>query len=132
MTPCSHRAFTKEQPAMTYGAIDLHKRYSQIRIIDAEGQVIRDQKVVTSDERLVAVFAGHGAVRILLESGTESEWVATALETAGYEVIVADPNFAPMYGERHRRVKTDRRDAAALAEANRRGWYRCAYRRSAT
>jgi transposase len=28
-------------------------------------------------------------------------------------------------------VKTDRRDVAALAEANRRGWYRRAYRRSA-
>jgi transposase len=36
-----------------------------------------------------------------------------------------------MYGERHRRVKTDRRDVAALAEANRRGWYRAAHRTSA-
>ena len=117
---------------MTYGAIDLHARYSQIRIIDAEGQVLREQRVVTSRERFVAVFAGYGALRILLESGTESEWVAAALEAAGYEVIVADPNFAPMYGECRRRVKTDRRDVAALAEANRRGWYRPAYRRSAS
>jgi transposase len=116
---------------MEYGAIDLHARYSQIRIVDAEGRVIRDQKVVTSRERLIAVFAGHGTRRILLESGTESEWVAEALEGAGHEVIVADPNFAPMYGERHRRIKTDARDVAALAEANRRGWYRPAYRRSA-
>src|SRR3546814_12418271 len=29
-------SLTKEQPAMVYGAIDLHTRYSQIRIIDAE------------------------------------------------------------------------------------------------
>lgn len=68
----------------------------------------------------------------MLETGTESEWVAQALEAAGHEVIVADPNYAPMYGERTRRVKTDRRDAAALAEANRRGWYRRAHRTSAT
>jgi transposase len=46
-------------------------------------------------------------------------------------VIVADPNYAPMYGELRRRVKTDRRDVAALAEANRRGWYRAAHRTSA-
>jgi transposase len=130
ITPCNDRALTKEQPAMMYGAIDLHARYSQIRIIDAEGRVLRDQKVVTGRERLVAVFAGRGALRILLESSTESEWVADALETAGHEVVVADPNFAPMYGERHRRVKTDARDVAALVEANRRGWYRPAYRRS--
>jgi transposase len=46
-------------------------------------------------------------------------------------VIVADPNYAPMYGEIRRKVKTDRRDVAALAEANRRGWYRATHRVSA-
>jgi transposase len=116
---------------MVYGAIDLHTRYSQIRIIDATGAVVCDRRVVTTRERLVAVFAGHGPIQVLLETGTESEWVARALEDAGYGVIVADPNFAPMYGEVRRTVKTDRRDVAALAEANRRGWYRAAYRTSA-
>jgi transposase len=113
---------------MVYGAIDLHMRYSQIRIVDAEGAVLRDQRVPTSAVRLVDVFGGHGAMRILLETGTESEWVAQALEAAGHEVIVADPNYAPMYGEIRRKVKTDRRDVAALAEANRRGWYRATHR----
>jgi transposase len=116
---------------MVYGAIDLHTRYSQIRIIDEAGVVLCDTRVLTTRERLLAVFRGYGPVRILLETGTESEWVARALEEAGYGVIVADPNFAPMYGEVRRRVKTDRRDVAALAEANRRGWYRTAYRVSA-
>ena len=41
---------------------------------------------------------------------------------------MADPNYAPMYGELRRKVKTDRRDVAALAAANRRGWYRAAHR----
>ena len=115
---------------MVYGAIDLHMRYSQIRIVDEDGAVVRDQRVVTSRERLTQAFASHGPMRILLETGTESEWVAQALEMAGHEVIVADPNYAPMYGELRRKVKTDRRDAAALAEANRRGWYRRAHRSS--
>jgi transposase len=113
---------------MVYGAIDLHMRYSQIRIIDGEGRVLREQRVQTSAERLADVFGGHGSMRILLETGTESEWVARALEAAGHAVIVADPNYAPMYGEIRRKVKTDRRDAAALAEANRRGWYRATHR----
>jgi len=116
---------------MMYGAIDLHLRYSQIRIVDADGRVIHEKRVVTSRETLTAAFAGVGAIRVLLETGTESEWVAQTLEAAGYAVIVADPNYAPMYGEVRRRVKTDKRDVAALAEANRRGWYRAAYRRSA-
>jgi transposase len=121
----------KEQPAMTYGAIDLHARYSQIRVLAADGRVLRDQKVATTAERLVTAFAPYGGTRILLESSTESEWVAQALEAAGHTVIVADPNFAPMYGEVRRTVKTDRRDAAALAEANRRGWFRPVHRVSA-
>jgi len=69
---------------MVYGAIDLHMRYSQIRIIDDTGTVLRDQRVVTSRERLVQVFDGRGAIRILLETGTESEWVAQTLEAAGH------------------------------------------------
>jgi transposase len=113
---------------MVYGAIDLHMRYSQIRVVGEEGQVLREQRVQTSVERLVEVFGGHGPMRILLETGTESEWVAQALEAAGHAVIVADPNYAPMYGEIRRKVKTDRRDVAALGEANRRGWYRATHR----
>jgi len=116
---------------MVYGAIDLHMRYSQIRVVDERGAVVRDQRIVTSRERFVQAFDGLGPMRILLETGTESEWVAQTLEAAGHEVIVADPNYAPMYGETTRRIKTDRRDVAALTEANRRGWYRVAHRTSA-
>ena len=117
---------------MVYGAIDLHMRSSQIRIIDDAGVAQREQRIPTTPERLVQAFASHGPMRILLETGTESEWVARALEAAGHDVIVADPNYAPMYGELTRKVKTDRRDAIALAEANRRGWYRPTHRVSAT
>lgn len=116
---------------MVYGAIDLQMRYSQVRVVDEDGHVVRDQRVVTTRDRLVTAFAGVGPIRILVEAGTESEWVAQALEAAGHVVIIADPNFAPMYGDLQRRVKTDRRDVAALADANRRGWYRAAHRVSA-
>jgi transposase len=54
--------------------------------------------------------------------------VAQHLEGLGHEVVVADPNYAPMYGQRTRRIKTDRRDVAALAESNRLGVYRQAHR----
>lgn len=113
---------------MVYGAIDLHSRQSEILIVDGEGNTVRERRVVTARASLVQVFAGLGAMRILIEASTESEWVAQTLEHAGHEVVVADPNYGPMYGDLRRRVKTDRRDVAALAEANRRGWYRAAHR----
>ena len=34
---------------MVYGAIDLHMRYSQIRIIDETGAVVREQRIVTAE-----------------------------------------------------------------------------------
>ena len=68
--------------------------------------------------------------RILLEASTDSEWVARCLEGLGHEVVMADPNFAPMYATRHRKVKTDRRNARALAEACLLGAYRPGHRLS--
>ena len=68
--------------------------------------------------------------RILIEASTESEWVARGLEALGHAVIVADPNFAPMGATRSRKVKTDRRDARALAEACVLSAYRAAHRLS--
>ena len=65
---------------MVYGAIDLHTRRSEIRMIDGEGRVLRERRIATTADGLVAAFAGVGPVRILLESGTESEWVACTLE----------------------------------------------------
>ena len=113
---------------MEYGAIDLHTKESEIRIVTAEGDVVVHRRIATRRDTLSAVFERCPRLRILLESGTESEWVAQHLEALGHEVIVADPNYAPMYAHRGRGIKTDRRDVMALAEANRRGIFRAAHR----
>jgi hypothetical protein len=76
------------------------------------------------------VFAACPQARILLEASTESEWVACHLEQLGHLVIVADPNFAPMYATRDKKIKPDKRDARALCEACRLGAYRPAHRTS--
>ena len=116
---------------MEYGAIDLHTKESEIRIIDGAGAVVYARRIATTRPRVTDVFGSRAPLRILLESGTGSEWVAQYLEGLGHEVVVADPNYTPMYGPRTRRIKTDRRDVAALAEANRLGIYRAAHRVSA-
>ena len=86
---------------------------------------------MTSREGFTAVLGQRPLARILVEASTESEWVACHLESLGHEVIVADPNYAPMYATRSRRVKTDTRDARTLMEACRAGTYRPAHRLSA-
>ncbi len=107
--------------------LDLHKRESQLCVLVEDG-TISERRIITSRERFTAVLGNRPRARILLEASTESEWVAQHLESLGHEVIVADPNYAPMYATRARRVKTDKRDARALAEALRLGAYRPAHR----
>ena len=109
--------------------LDLHKRESQLCIVASDG-TITERRIVTSRERLSAVLGERPPARVLLEASTESEWVARHLEALGHTVIVADPNYAPMYANRSRRVKTDKRDARTLAEACRVGSYRPAHRLS--
>jgi transposase len=113
---------------MEYGAIDLHTKESEIRIVTGDGDVVLHRRMATRREAFSAVCGGRPRARVLLETGTESEWVAQHLESLGHEVVVADPNYALMYGQRPRRIKTDRRDVIALAEANRLGIYRPAHR----
>lgn len=113
---------------MEYGAIDLHLRRSQIRIIDEHEQLVLERRIDTDRAAFAQIFGARARMRILIESSTESEWVAQHLAGLGHEVVVVDPNYAAMYGARSRKVKTDRRDVAALALANRRGVYRAAHR----
>jgi transposase len=114
---------------MDHIGIDVHKKESQICILGAEGEII-ERRVRTTPERFAEILGDRPRARILIEASTESEWVARCLEGVGHEVIVADPNFAPMYATRSRRIKTDRRDARALVEACRLGAYQPTHRLS--
>ncbi len=114
---------------MDHGGIDVDKVASRICMI-AEGGELIERRVRTEPSRLAEVLGDRVRARIVIEASTESEWVARCLDGLGHEVIVADPNFAPMYETRQRKVKTDRRDARALAEACVLGAYRPAHRLS--
>ena len=80
---------------MEHVGLDLRKRDSQIAILTDDGELI-NTRIRTERPRWVALFGRRPQSRILLEASTESEWVARCLEDLGHEVIVADPNYAPM------------------------------------
>jgi transposase len=100
---------------------------SQVCVFTEDGEVL-ERAIRTEAARFAAFLGDRSRARILIESSTESEWVARCLEGLGHEAVVADPNCAAMYATRSRRVKTDRRDAQTLAEACRLGAYRPAHR----
>jgi len=115
---------------MEYVGFDLGKVNSQICLITEDGELI--EKRLKTERETLAQFFGQRSdkIQVLIEASTESEWVARFLEEIGCRVIVADPNFAPMYATRSKKVKTDRRDARALCEACRLGAYCQAHRLS--
>jgi transposase len=114
---------------MDFVGIDLYKTSSQICTLSESGE-LTERRIKSTRASFDEVFAGGPRARILVEASTESEWVAQHLECLGHEVIVADPNFAPMYATRDKKIKTDKRDARALCEACRLGAYRPAHRTS--
>ena len=114
---------------MDFVGIDLHKTSGQICTLTGGGE-LTERRLKTTRAAFDEVFAARPRARILVEASAESEWVACHLEQLGHEVIVADPNFAPMYATRDKRIKTDKRDARALCEACRLGAYRPAHRAS--
>ena len=107
--------------------LNLHKRESQL-CITADDGTITDRRIATSRDRFTAVFGERRRARILLAASTGREWVARHLASLGHEVMVADPNDAPMYANRSRRIKTDTRDARTLMDACATGAWRPAYR----
>lgn len=101
---------------MEHAGIDLGKRESQVAIVREAGELV-EKRLRTERERLRRSFVDRPKSTVLMEASTISEWAARLLEDPGHEVVVADPKYAPMYAQRSRRVKTDKRDAQALAEA---------------
>src|ERR687893_222642 len=114
---------------MDFIGFDLGKVSSQVCIFTEDGELI-ERRIRTDRDHFNELLGGRPPARILIETSTESEWVARHLESLGHEVVIADTNFAPMYATRSRKVKTDKRDARTLAEACRLGAYHPAHRTS--
>jgi transposase len=114
---------------MNFIGIDLHKDSSQVCILTGDGELF-ERRTKTDKANFRKLLADRPPARVLVEASAESEWAARYLEALGHEVIVADPNFAPMYATRDKRIKTDKRDARTLCEACRLSAYRSAHRTS--
>jgi hypothetical protein len=67
--------------------IDVHKKESQVCILTDEGKLLEPPRIPTTVEALRKRFGGRRPARILIESSTESEWVARVLEGWATRVV---------------------------------------------
>ena len=108
-----------------YAGIDVSLEYSSVCVVDGAGKIIREQKIASEPEALIAWFRGlgFGLERIGLEAGPMSQWLHAAMRAAGLAVELLET--------RHVRdafkampVKSDRNDARGIAQLMRLGWFR--------
>jgi transposase len=101
---------------MDHLAIDVGGRESQTCRRSADGRIVEQKRVLT--EGLPAMFQFLQPMRVVMETCSESLWLADEARRAGHDVRVVPATLAPMLGVGARGVKTDRRDAQALSEVS--------------
>ena len=105
---------SKKAPEAAACGIDLGSRYSEICVLDAEGEVLERDRLKTTPEALEQAFAAKPSLRIAIETGGQSNWVRRLLSEWGHQVIVADAKRVKLITDTH--SKDDRRDARWLAQ----------------
>lgn len=98
---------------MEYCGIDVHQSYSQVCILEEDGQVMESSRVRTSRAGLGRFFQRRAPMRVVLEAGGSSPWVSRLLGELGHEVIVCSPRRVRLIAEST--LKNDKVDAEVLA-----------------
>jgi transposase len=116
----------KEKRSMDHFAgLDVSVKETSVCIVDDTGKIVREVKVASEPEALLAVLKnpGYHFKRIGLEAGPLSQWLYSALAEAELPVVCVET--------RHMRAvlkaqinKTDRNDARGIAQMMRVGLYR--------
>ena len=72
--------------------IDVSLELSSLCVLDAAGKVIREAKVSSEPEALVAFLRGLGVaiVRVGLEAGPLSQWLYDGLQATGFEAVLLE------------------------------------------
>ena len=108
-----------------FAGLDVSVKETSVCIVDDSGKIIREVKVASEPEALLAVLKNPAChfKRIGLEAGPPSQWLYGALAEADLPVVCVET--------RHMRAvlkaqinKTDRNDARGMAQMMRVGLYR--------
>jgi transposase len=107
-----------------YAALDVSQE-TAICLVDEQGAVRREGKVATCPETIAQGLAKNaaGLVRVGMETGPLAVWLWNELHAKGVPVVCIDARHANA-ALKMRANKTDRNDAAGLAQIVRTGWFK--------
>ena len=114
-----------------YAGIDVSLERSSVCVVDSTGRIVREAKVASEPEALVAFLGrlGMAVTRVGLEAGPLSQWLHEGLTEAGFEAVLLETRHVKA-ALSAMVVKTDRKDARGIAQLLRMGWYRPVHRKS--
>jgi transposase len=102
-----------KETGMEYCGIDLHQNETEICVLDDSGAFVERARVKTSRETLRRRFDGLAPMKVAMEAGGSSPWVARLIESMGHDVVVCAPRRVRLIAEST--MKTDEIDAEVLA-----------------
>lgn len=98
-----------------YLGLDIHKRFSQVAVMDQQGVVVEQKRVEHVDrEGLREYFRQYAGSEVALEATVGWAWLADELEALGLKVHLAHPAGVPLIARS--RLKDDQVDAKVLAQ----------------
>src|ERR1700730_16182217 len=114
-----------------YAGIDVSLELSSVCVVDAQGKIVKEAKVASEPEAVVAFFEalGFAVKRIGLEAGPLSHWLYAGLKEAGFETVLLETRHVKA-ALSAMTVKTDRKDARGIAHLIRMGWFRPVHAKS--
>jgi transposase len=109
-----------------YVGLDVSVKETAICIVDETGKIVREAKVTTEPEAIVALLnaAGLDYARVGLEAGPMSQWVVTGLLEAGLPVVCVETRHMKAVLKAQQVNKSDRNDARGIAQMMRVGLYK--------
>src|SRR3954453_22287858 len=106
--------------------LDVSVKETAICIIDETGKVVREGKVATEPEAIIALLTGAGLeyARIGLEAGPLSQWLVNGWAKAELPFICVEPRHMKAILKAQQINKSDRNDARGIAQMMRVGLYK--------
>jgi transposase len=108
-----------------YVGIDVSLEASSVCVVDGNGMIACEGKIVSEPEDLIAWLRELNLelTRIGLEAGPLSQWLYAAMRQAGFAVELLETRHV-RNALKTMPVKTDRNDARGIAQLMRLGWFR--------
>lgn len=109
--------------------LDLSLGMTRVCVVDEDGALVFEAKVLSEPYAIGAVLAGCGGAiaRVGLEAGPLSQWLCNGLSAAGLPTICIEARHAKAAMVAMNRNKNDRNDARSLAHLIRSGWFKAVH-----